>query len=259
MIEFKDGKLIDIVPKSLASIPEVQALSFVMEILTAVLMERLGKIGLFYDLENVDESVLDFLAIDLGTQYYEQSLPIEVKRNLIKNTMSWYSKAGTVGAIEELVKSVFTDGEVIEWFNYKKEEDRDPYYFLVRTDFYTEEDSIAYFTKLLKYVKNARSWLSAIQFLLTDILHNKEDFIFKLNMTMPVYEVASDITLNKIWLRLRSINQERLKSPIPTFNGEYYFNGAILFNAEPYDTRVNNRIPIRNKETFNVTINGEPA
>lgn len=258
MIDFRDSELLQILPQSLASIPEVEALSFVIKKQMEDLFFYIDKIGLFYDLDNVSEDVLDFLAIDLGTQYYDQTLPIENKRNLIKNTMSWYQKAGTIGAVRELVDSLFTSGEVIEWFNSSDDEVNDPYKFMVQADYYSEDDNVTYFSQLLKNVKNARSVLSKVKFLLKETLYNKERFFYAINMRMPVEEPIDTLSM-RMKFRARAVNREHLSAHVNTFDGTYNFDGKIRFNAEPYYLKTITTFGLRNKETISATINGEPV
>lgn len=115
------------------------------------------------------EEIIDLLAMELKTQYYRQDLPLPVKRKLVKQTMSWYTKAGTPSVIEEYLGTVFEGGKVEEWFQYGG----DPYFFkaMIRADPDTEitkKDNREIRESIFQY-KNVRSWLEMIiyQFLLT--------------------------------------------------------------------------------------------
>lgn len=105
-----------------------------------------------------DDDVLDMLAAELDTQYYDVLLDVEAKRKLVKNTLIWYGKAGTPAAVEELITSVFGEGRVEEWFDYGGE----PFYFKVYTNATFTEDMISKFDDMLEKVKNTRSKLETV-------------------------------------------------------------------------------------------------
>ena len=116
------------------------------------------------DMSNIDkinnEHILDALALEAHVDFYDQTLNIDVKRNLVKNSLYLHQKKGTKSAVESLVKTVFGDGEVIEWYEYGGK----PYYFKVVTEnsaLVTNE--IEYFMNVINTVKNERSKLEKIE------------------------------------------------------------------------------------------------
>ena len=117
MINLYNGNITDIMPEALAKKPEVQALGYAISKATQRLMNYCQNISIYVAIDTLPENVLDRLAIELNTQYYDSTLSIEVKRTLIKNTLNWYMYTGTAAAVTELVESVFGNGEVKEWFD----------------------------------------------------------------------------------------------------------------------------------------------
>lgn len=160
MIKLEDSQIIQILPEHLAEKAEVQALSYALGRAVNRLLDYCGQIGVFAVIDKASEDVLDRLALDLNTQYYDDSLAIQEKLKLIKKTMIWYVSAGTPKAVEELVANVFGKGELKEWFQYGGE----PYYFKILTDAPMEQNSIRQFTTMIEHVKNARSHLESLEF-----------------------------------------------------------------------------------------------
>ena len=118
MIKYSESELADLLPSSMKENTDVQAISYAIKMATKKLIVYAGRAMLSGGIEQVPEDILDLMALELRTQYYDESLSIETKRNLIKNTMTWHERAGTPSAVEELIKIVFGVGEVVEWFDF---------------------------------------------------------------------------------------------------------------------------------------------
>lgn len=160
MINFYDGQLTDILKAhNLTDDPAVQSLSFALREGTRMLYRYTQTLYIYCSIDTAPEKVIDLLAAELRTQYYNQNLPIETKRSLVRNTLIWYMAAGTPAAVEELVAIVFGEGEVKEWFEYGGE----PYWFKVKTNALMTEDMLTYFSDMIRRVKNTRSHIQAIE------------------------------------------------------------------------------------------------
>ena len=112
-------------------------------------------------IDELPESVLDVLAVELRTPYYVDSLSIEAKREIIKKSFLWASRAGTVSAVEELIQTVFGEGEVVEWPDFS-EEPREPGTFDIVTSGQLTPDAATFFARVVKRVKNVRSHIRRI-------------------------------------------------------------------------------------------------
>lgn len=160
MISFYDGQLTDILKAhNLTDDPAVQALSFALREGTRLLYRYAQTCYIYCGIDTAPEKVVDLLAAELRTQYYDQDLPLETKRALVRNTLIWYMTAGTPAAVEELVAVVFGEGEVKEWYEYGAE----PYWFKIVTNALLTEDAVTYFTEMIRRVKNTRSHIGAIE------------------------------------------------------------------------------------------------
>lgn len=160
MISYYDGQLTDIMPGNITKYPEVRALSYALQQVCRLLYQYSQRLYIYARLDEQPEEIIDLLASELRTQYYNENLDIETKRSLVRNTLIWYMSAGTPAAVEELVATVFGEGRVMEWYEYGGK----PYTFKIKTNAIMMGDEIEYFTKLIKRVKNTRSHLDAIEF-----------------------------------------------------------------------------------------------
>lgn len=159
MIKFTEGGLIDIWPEK---DPEVEALSYALQQQFIILKKYADQMQCFSNVEELNETVLDYLAIELQAMYYEQSMSLDKKREIIKNTMKWHIYAGTPAAVSEMVNVIFGTGRVVEWFDFENPEERIPGTFDIITDAGFSKDLIARFNKIIKKVKNARSHLRKV-------------------------------------------------------------------------------------------------
>ena len=159
MIKFYEGELADLWPDQKS--PEFLALSYALKNAIILLKEKADKTKCYSDIDKLDEGVLDYLAVELRTMYYSQDLPIEQKREIIKKTMLWYIKAGTVPAVAEMIEVIFGTGKIVEWPDYTEP----PYTrgtFDIITSAIMTEDVMERLTNIIRRVKNVRSHIRRV-------------------------------------------------------------------------------------------------
>ncbi len=159
MISYYDGQLTDILPGNITKKPEVKALSYAIQQACRRIYRYSQRLYIFTNLESQPEEIVDLLASELRTQYYKSDLPLNEKRQLVKNTLIWYMSAGTPKAVEELITVAFGEGKVEEWFEYGD----DPFFFKIETDTVMTQEINNFFTIMIQHVKNTRSHLRAIE------------------------------------------------------------------------------------------------
>ena len=158
MISLYDSNILDILPECISEIPNVKALGYAIGQAIKRLIEYSENTSVYAMIDSAPEEILDMLALDLNTQYYDDTLDLESKRNLIRNTFIWYTNAGTPSSVEELVASIFGSGKVEEWYEYGD----DPFFFKVVTE------NSDMFVRMLEKVKNERSHLRVVELHKTD-------------------------------------------------------------------------------------------
>lgn len=130
MIKLTDARLTDALPKTLAEQPWVQALAEASRKMRCRVMAYADRTRPFCDIDEAREEALDALAVELQTPLYKNDYPLTVKRQIVKNSMLYYIRSGTRGAVEELLADIYQGAEVEEWFEYGGE----PNYFRVAID-----------------------------------------------------------------------------------------------------------------------------
>ncbi len=161
MIKLYDGQITDLLPEKIAKDINIRCLSFAIQQEHQRLLRLTNKTRTLSVIDELPEKILDILAVELRTPYYQESMNLEMKRNIIKKTLGWHTKAGTPSAVEELIKIVFGEGKVVEWFDY----DEPPYTpgtFDIITNAKMTEETINYFLSIIQRVKNTRSHIRGI-------------------------------------------------------------------------------------------------
>ena len=167
MIKLTDARLTDALPKTLAEQPWVQALAEASRKMRRRVMAYADRTRLFCDIDEASEEALDALAVELQTPLYKNDYPLTVKRQIVKNSMLYYIRSGTRGAVEELLADIYQGAEVEEWFEYGGE----PNYFRVaidisRTTVPVAEMAPAEFESWLYSVKRASSALESLSYMI---------------------------------------------------------------------------------------------
>ncbi len=127
MRELKDTLLKTLLPSSIASDKAVQNVcDSVQDLLIRNYEDTFGLL-LLPNIDNLSEALIDELAWQYHVDFYRDNFPVETKRTLVKTAIERHRKKGTVAAVEEVVKTMYNDAIVEEWFNYEAE----PYHFRV--------------------------------------------------------------------------------------------------------------------------------
>lgn len=158
MIKFTEGGLIDIWPEK---DPEIQALSYALQQQFKKLKTYADKTQCYSDVDDLDEDILDYFAIEMRSMFYEQNLEIERKREIVKNTLKWYTYAGVPATVAEMVGVVFGSGKIVEWFDYD-EPPFTPGTFDIITSARLTPDIIDQLNAMIQKAKNVRSHIRRV-------------------------------------------------------------------------------------------------
>lgn len=167
MIKLTDARLTDALPKTLAEQPWVQALAEASRKMRRRVIAYADRTRLFCDIDEASEEALDALSVELQTPLYKDDYPLTVKRQIVKNSMLYYIRSGTRGAVEELLADIYQGAEVEEWFEYGGK----PNYFRVaidisRTTVSVAEMAPAELESWLYSVKRASSALESLSYMI---------------------------------------------------------------------------------------------
>lgn len=160
MISLKGSRFTDIMPANLASQLETQAFAYALGRQIERVCAYADGAHIYAAVDELPETVLDALAVELRTPAYRQDYSIEVKRALIQGTMTFYTRMGTPAACNQIIAAIFGDGHIEEWFTCGLE----PHHFKVKvtgaeaTSRPTDE-----FLAALEQVKRKSAWLDAVE------------------------------------------------------------------------------------------------
>lgn len=159
MTELRNSKLKDLMPPNLQPDAGVQSICYALDRAFWRFVDCMGRLVVLSNLENQPEEIYDALALDLKVIGYRRTMPISQKKSMIMDARISQMDRGTAGRVEKLMREVFGDAELEEWFQY----DGNPYLFRIVSSNPGLQDSDAeYFRSVLNQVKNVRSWLEEI-------------------------------------------------------------------------------------------------
>lgn len=162
MIDLKDSLMTDILPGHLET-AEVKALAYAVGRQIRQLCSYADKSRTYAALASAPDTVLDALAAELRTPAYDETLPVETKRELVASTLTFYTHLGTPAALEQLISILFAKGRVAEWYDYNGSE----YHFKVQIDIaadYVDDAKQAQVQAWVNQYKNQRSILDTIEY-----------------------------------------------------------------------------------------------
>lgn len=137
----------------------VQAICKALNPYFQLLADSVKYVLIYARIDELDDDSINRLAWQFHIDFYDVTLPIQVRRELVKNAIRWHRHKGTPSAVEELISTVFDSGRVNEWFEYGGE----PYKFqVITTNESVTMDKAEEFIKALNSVKNERSWLDRV-------------------------------------------------------------------------------------------------
>lgn len=114
---------------------------------------------LYSRIDALSDTILDELAWQFNIAEYRNDYDISIKRELIKGCMAAHYRRGTVASVEDIVKKIFGNARVEEWFDYGGQ----PYHFKVITENTASTDEMVQeLLKIVKETQNVRSYLEEV-------------------------------------------------------------------------------------------------
>jgi len=155
-----DINFIDMLPSSISADTKVIAAAMALDTELKSVGQAITKIYLYSEIDNLPESILKHLAWQWHVDFWDDTLPLEEKRILVKRAYAWHRQKGTPAAVEEVVRGILGGGYVLENWEYGGE----PYHFKVISN--SPAGDAARYDQLLTAInatKNTRSWLDVIE------------------------------------------------------------------------------------------------
>lgn len=163
MIDLRECLTLRLMPEVFRNDPKIQAASYALQQTAKMLIEKIDNAAVYASIDILPDEILDLLAVELRSQYYDPAMEVEKKREIIRKTLAWFYHAGTLKTVKELTNFLFGENIVTEWFEY----DGRPYTFrleIMGLDVLITDKGMADFIAALQKVKNTRSLLECITF-----------------------------------------------------------------------------------------------
>ena len=109
--------------------------------------------------DSLSEKITDLMASEWRTQFYDGTLELAKKKELVKNTLQWYLSAGTDKAVNSLLETLFGNGKIIPWYEYGGQ----PYHAKISANIEYSEGIMEKFDTLLRKVKKTSTILDEIE------------------------------------------------------------------------------------------------
>lgn len=158
MTKLYDGQVADLLRNPGKYNPEIRALSYALLQEKRRIMDAADRTRTMAMIEELPEEILDVLAVELRTPAYSESFPVDIKRTLIKGTIAFYAKLGTPAAVNWLIRSIFGNGSMEDWYTYGG----DPHHFRVvirNDDTFHSLDDLEEAIRPISAIKRLSSWL----------------------------------------------------------------------------------------------------
>lgn len=199
MNNLKNISLLNLIPSSIKDNPKIISAALTLDKEIQKLNKCIENINIYSRIDELDETLINELAWQFHVDYYDINLPLEIKRKLVKESLSNHKIKGTPYAIEKVLRILKLKGNVIEWF----ECNGSPYHFLVELDAANEFNNIDDVRRLVMEYKNTRSWFDGFVILIN------AGTIFLINNTYdyPVfYKECGDFSGEKMFSQLEPGN-----------------------------------------------------
>lgn len=213
MINLYSGELRDILPPYFKYKADIISYSAALKEGLLLVHEYAERTLLYADIDNMPEYLLDYAAIELDAQYYNSTDDIDKKREYIKKALYWKIKAGTIEAVEELIRTAFGEGTIKIWKDYDEGEGT-PGTFRIETNADITAEIVDTFISLIERTKNESSHLETVsanrevntelmvataqvqdseQYLTNDININNPDAAYIYEMYAAIYDFAEGL------------------------------------------------------------------
>lgn len=170
---FLDVTLLELLPENLRHNPDIIAAGQGVDIEFESLAEAVKNCLTIADIDGATSEVVDHLAGGIHVDFYDQTLPLKKRKELVKNGYLYKYRKGTADAVKKIVSDAFDQTGVKEWFQY----DGEPYHFKISTETNLPSKSkIDEVVRAVNSVKNARSTLECVEALKSGSLNTYYGF-----------------------------------------------------------------------------------
>ena len=174
-------EFLKLIPQFMRGDDAVRGLAAAIDNIIPELAASIDRLSTWDHIDTLTEAELDELAWELNIPWYEASASLTIKREVIKNSDKVYKHIGTKWAVENIIKTYFGDGYIMEWFEYEGE----PGHFRVYSSNPSlNNERLTEFLALLEKTKRASAKLDGISITL--------DAELVLSTGVAIHEVSNE-------------------------------------------------------------------
>jgi phage tail P2-like protein len=152
-------EFLKLIPQFMREDDAVRGLAAAIDKIVPGIAESVGKLSTWDRIDELSEKELDELAWELNIPWYDSAASLAIKREVVKNSDKVYKRIGTKWAVENIIKTYFGDGYILEWFEY----DGEPGHFRVYSSNPSlNNERLTEFLALLNKTKRASAKLDGI-------------------------------------------------------------------------------------------------
>ncbi len=109
----------DYLPETLKRDPKMKALAAAVAEQMLGVSKEISDVLIYSRIGELPEELIDILAFDMHVDWYDYSLPLDIKRDILKNSVRVHKKIGTKYAVEKTLKALYLpQSKIEEWFEY---------------------------------------------------------------------------------------------------------------------------------------------
>ena len=158
-MKLTDVDLLRLLPLFMRDDRNAQAFAYAVQSQIVSVSLAIEHARIYSRIDSLEEGVLDELAWQFNVVEYSNDYDISLKRELIKGCMSLHYRRGTVASVEDVVRKIFGNAEVEEWFEYGGL----PYHFKVHTsNVEATDEMVQELARIVKETQNVRSYLEEV-------------------------------------------------------------------------------------------------
>lgn len=157
-----DYGLLDIMPENLLEDKHIKKITETIDAALKDIYPQTNYPALISRIDELDSDTVDALAWQFHVDFYDETLPLATRRELVKKSIDYHRHMGTNYAVSGVVNTCFPEAQIIENWEYGG----NPYCFKVSTIYHGIPDNseIDRIVQAINSVKNTRSSLDGLGF-----------------------------------------------------------------------------------------------
>ncbi len=161
--ELQTVSMLDLLPPNLANDETLRNAALSLDKELQAISKEIENVILLARLDELSSEAVDALAWQLHVDYYDATLPIETRRDLVRESIAWHRIKGTPAAVQAVVDAVVGGAEIQEAWQYGAP----PYHFKITgiTGPMPTASDMAKLEAMVISAKNVRSHCDGVEFI----------------------------------------------------------------------------------------------